>query len=121
MKTQPTTMNRVCRALRMKPDRYIEIMYESGNQYLEYYEANTLARVPEHKHRSVKRFTNAFRFSVKFWYWWRFETEAVDRAFLAGSNQTLATYLHMSYNRLSVPPQAVIDEILTSNPNKVTA
>lgn len=118
MKTLPTTKNRVCQALNMQPDRYIEIWFESGNQYLDRYQAETLNRVPAKKHTSVKRFTNAFRFSEKFWYWWRFETEAVDRAFLAGNNHTVACYKHMSFNRLSVPPQAVIDEIL--KPNKVT-
>lgn len=118
MKTLPTTLTRICKALGISPNRYIEIWFESGNQYLDRYEADTLARVPQRKIKSVKRFTNAFRHSKKFWYWWRFETEAVDRAFLSGSNHTLACYQNMSYNRLSVPPQAVIDEIL--KPNKVT-
>lgn len=100
------------------PNRYIELWFESGHMYLDRYQAETLAMVPQRRHRKLRLIMRMFRVNPRFWLWWRFETEAIDRAFLARQQKTgracIHEYTYMQTNRVATPPQEIIDEVLHS-------
>lgn len=112
MNTMPITIYRICHALKITCNEYINRLYESGAEYIDKYEANAMQRAKPKQLPAVKRHFRTFRLSPVFWFWWRMETEAIDRAFLRSKSNSVIDYAQIHENGLKIPPQSVLVEIM---------
>ena len=112
IKTLPVTTNQVAAALRITPDRHIELYFDLGYDYLLEYQADTARRIPADRHSALNVYTHTFIASPVFWFWWKLEWERTDRVFLASGKRSVDEYLHAQRNRVSVPSQEVIDQVI---------
>lgn len=112
MNTIPITIYRICFALKITGDEYINRLYESGAAYIDKYEANAMQHAKPKQLPAVKRHFKTFRFSTVFWFWWRMETEAIDRAFLRTKSNSVIDYAQIHENGLKIPPQSVLVQIM---------
>lgn len=95
--------------LRITPNRYIELFFDNGCEYLE---QNSTGKSAE-----ILRLIHAFMYSPSFWQWYCMQAEVIDAVFLSAvrKRQTPATteaYKLMQLRRQLVIHQQVIDAVI---------